>query len=78
MIDFFNVQENEFFNPSINEIDYLDNCAGVNCEDNYFYWFVFKCVFNNNFINATNDKKLFFKLILDMENIRHLNPMNWM
>ena len=55
MKGYFNVKEYEFFNPSINEIDYLVNCTEVNCEDNYFDWFVYKCVFNIKFMNALNN-----------------------
>ena len=60
MKEFFNVKEYEIFNPSINEIYYLVNCANVNCEDIYFQWFLKKCVFNIKLINATNKKEVFF------------------
>ena len=64
MKKYLNVKEYEFLNPSIIEINYLVNCASDNCEDSFFDWFVFKCVFNIKFINVTNDKGVIFQVTL--------------
>ena len=64
MKECFIVKEYELLNPSINEIYYLVNCANVNCEDNYFHWFVYKCVFNIKFMNTANNKEVVFQVSL--------------
>ena len=56
MIEYFNVKEYEFFNPSINEIDYLVGLANENCQNKYFHRFVYKCVCDIKFIKVTNNK----------------------
>ena len=64
MIDYFNVKEYDFLNPSNNEIDYIVNFADVNWEDKFFHWFVYKCVFNIKFIIAINNKEVIFHVTL--------------
>ena len=54
MIEYFKVEEYEFFNPSIIEIDYLVGLAYENCQNKYFHRFVSKCGCDTKLINVTN------------------------
>ena len=51
-----------FLKPSNNKIDYLINCADVNCEVNFVHWLLYESVFNNEFINAKNKKEIIFQV----------------
>ena len=62
MKEYSYLNEYEFFNPNIHEINYLVNRADGNCQDKCFHWFVYKCVFNIKFINATKDKEVIFQV----------------
>ena len=62
MIEYFNVEAYEFLNPSLMEIDYLVGCAYDDCQNRYFHWFVYKCVFDINFIKI--NKKVIFQVTL--------------
>ena len=62
MNEYFNVKEYEFLNPNIDKIYYLFNCAYDGCDDNFFHYFEYKCVFNIKFINKTNNKEVLFQV----------------
>ena len=67
-----------FFNPTVDEIFYLVTCADVISEGNYFHWFVYKRVFNIEFINATNNKEDIFEVIPRYGEYKCSNPVSWM
>ena len=60
----FKVKEYEFLNPSIDEIYYRVNRVDDDCEDIYFHYFVYNCVFSIKFKNKTNNKEVIFQVTL--------------
>ena len=64
MIKYFSVNKYEVDNPSIFETDCLVGCAYENCENKFFRRFVYRCVFDINFIYVTKNKEIFLQVSL--------------
>ena len=48
------VKEYEFFNPDIDEVNYILNGTIKDCSNNYFHSFEYRCVFDNKHTKMKN------------------------
>ena len=64
------VQEYEFFKPEIDEIAYLLVKVLKDCKKKFFHTYIYRCVYDNNFTNKTNNEKVILNISHDCLEIK--------